>query len=63
MMDYPTDKQGRLATLKRILCGVQRVPSVLLLAPEATLAELHLGSYCVLPCEPLHDLKGTWELS
>ena len=58
VMDYPTDKQGRLATLKRILCGVQRVPSVLLLAPEATLAELHLGSYCVLPCEPLHDLKG-----
>ena len=56
--DYPTDKDGRLATLKDILQGIHRVPSVLLLAPEATLAEIHLGSYCVLPCEPLHDLKG-----
>ena len=56
--DYPADKIGRLAALKDILCGVQRVPAVLLLAPEATLADKHLGSYCVLPCEPLHDLKG-----
>ena len=43
---------------KCILCGVQRVRSVLLLALEATLAKLHLGSYCVLPCESLHELKG-----
>ena len=56
--NYPTDKVGRLATLREILCGVQRIPSVLLLAPEATLDDLHLGSCCVLQCEPLHDLKG-----
>ena len=29
-------------------------------APEASLSELHLSSYCVLPCEPVHDLKGYW---
>ena len=28
------------------------------IAPEATLTDKHLGSYCVLPCELLHDLKG-----
>ena len=33
--DYPADKIGRLATLKDILCGVQRVLSVLLLAPKS----------------------------
>lgn len=55
--DYPTDKGGRLAVLKDILCGVQRVPAILLLTPEATLPTLHMSSYCVLPCEPLHDLK------
>ena len=31
---------------------------MLLLAPDATFTQLHLSSYCVLPCEPLHDLKG-----
>ena len=55
--DYPTDKAGRLATLRKVLRGVYMVPSMLLLAPEATLADLHLGRYYVLPCEPLHDLK------
>ena len=58
IMDYPTDKKGRLATLKGLLCGVQRVPSLLMFAPETSLSELNLSSYCVLPCEPLHDLKG-----
>ena len=56
--DYPTDKGGRLAALKDILCGVQRVPAILLLTPEATLPALQVCSYCVLLCEPLHDLKG-----
>ena len=56
--DYPKDKPGRLAALKEVLCGVQRVPSLLLFAPETTLAELHLSHYWVLLCEPLHDLKG-----
>ena len=27
-------------------------------ALEACLSDLHLSSYCVLPCELLHDLKG-----
>ena len=54
IMDYPTDKKGRLATLKGLLCGVQRVPSLLMFAPETSLSELNLSSYCVLPCEPLH---------
>ena len=57
-MDYPSDKKGRLATLKGHLCGVQRVPSIFMFAPEASLSELHLNSYCVRPCEPLHDLKA-----
>ena len=57
-MDYPSDKKGRLATLKGHLCGVQRVPSIFMFAPEASLSELHLNSYCVRPCEPLHDLKS-----
>ena len=56
--EYPTDKKGRLATLKQGLCGVQRVPSLLLFMPECSLSELHLNNYYVLPCEPLHDLKG-----
>ena len=50
-------KVGRLAKLKQTLCGVQRVPAVLLFAPEST-TEHCLSSYCVLLCEPLHDLKG-----
>ena len=58
LKEYPTDKKGRLATLKQVLHGVQRVPSLLLFAPETALSELHLSSYCVLPCEPLHDFKG-----
>ena len=58
VMDYPTDKKGRLAALKGLLFGVHRVPSLLLFAPETSLSELQLSSCCVLPCEPLHDLKG-----
>ena len=56
--EYSSDKKGRLETLKHILRGVQRVPSLLLFAPDTTLSELHLSNYYVLPCEPLHDLKG-----
>ena len=41
-----------------MLRGVQRVPSLLMMAPESSLDEFHLDSYSVLPCEPLHDLKG-----
>ena len=56
--DYPSDKKGRLNVLKEMLWGVQRVPSLLMMAPESSLDEFHLDSYSVLPCEPLHDLKG-----
>ena len=51
-MDYPTDKVGRLAKLKQTLCGVQQVPAVLLFAPEFTLAEHCLSSYCVPSVSP-----------
>ena len=58
--EFPTSKQGRLGILKETLCGVQRVPSFLLLNPTADPAspEYNLADYCVLPFEPLHDLKG-----
>ena len=31
--DYPTTRKGRVYTLKGILCGVQRVPSLLMFSP------------------------------
>ena len=40
------------------LCGVQRVPSLLLLHPQQQLPQLNLQHYTVLDCEPLHDVKG-----
>ena len=46
--DYPTDKGGRLAALEDILCGVQRVPGILLLTPEAILPALHMCNYLVV---------------
>ena len=58
--DIPGSKQGRLQMLKDTLCGVQRVPSLLLLDPtvDPKSSEYNLADYCVLPFEPLHDLKG-----
>ena len=58
--DIPGSKQGRLQLLKDTLCGVQRVPSLLLLDPtvDPKSSEYNLADYCVLPFEPLHDLKG-----
>ncbi len=44
--------------LTEILEGAQRVPSLLVLCPMQTLAELNLTQYEVLDCEPLHDMKG-----
>ena len=42
------------------MCGIQRVPSLLLLDPtvDPSTPEYNLGDYCVLPFEPLYDLKG-----
>ena len=57
--DYPTTRKGRIDTLKGILCGVQRIPSLLIFSPESALGDLYLQEdHEVLPFEPLHDLKG-----
>ena len=58
--NIPGSKQGRLQLLKDTLCGVQRVPSLLLLDPtvDPKSSEYNFADYCVLPFEPLHDLKG-----
>ena len=56
--DFGTTKQQLTQSLKRTLCGAQRVPSLLLLNPTKTLSEMNLEYYTILDCEPLHDLKG-----
>ena len=43
--EFPTSKQGRLGILKETLCGVQRVPSLLLLDPTAV-----WGAVCAKTC-------------
>ena len=45
-------------SLKHLLRGVNRVPSLLLLNPQQSLQDLHLNGYSVMNCEPLHDVKG-----
>ena len=55
MKDYPTTQKGRVDTLKGILCGAQRVPSLLMFSPA--LGDLNLQDYEVLLFELLHDLK------
>ena len=44
--------------LARVLKGVQRVPTLLLDNPTHPLSTLNMHRYCILECEPLHDLKG-----
>lgn len=53
-----TTKRSLQKELARVLKGVQRVPTLLLENPEAELNSMQLGRYCILDCEPLHDLKG-----
>jgi hypothetical protein len=53
-----TTKRSLQKELARVLKGVQRVPTLLLQNPEATLSNMQLDQYCILDCEPLHDLKG-----
>lgn len=53
-----TTKKDPKKQLKATLTGVQRAPSLLLRNPTQPLASLHLQDYEVLPCEPLHDIKG-----
>jgi len=42
--------------LVKALQGKQRVPALLINKPEASLFDLGLDSYEILPCEPLHDI-------
>lgn len=51
-------KEDIQARLDGIMCGVQRVPTLLLFDPTQSLSTLHLEDYTILDCEPLHDLKG-----
>ena len=51
-------KQDLQKELARHLKGVQRVPTLLLDNPALPLADMNLQRYCVLDCEPLHDIKG-----
>jgi hypothetical protein len=54
----PNNKKGMTDILKDHLCGVQRVPALLLLNPTVDLCDMNLFKYTVLSFEPLHDLKG-----
>ena len=54
----PNNKKAMTDILKDHLCGVQRVPALLLLNPRADLLDMNLVNYTVLSFEPLHDLKG-----
>ena len=57
--DFPPNyKKAMTDILKDHLCGVQRVPALLLLNPTTDLGEMNLIDYTVLSFEPLHDLKG-----
>ena len=60
MYDFANFKQDKLRLVKDTLCGIQKVPSLLLLDPtvDPSTPEYNLGDYCELPFEPLHDLKG-----
>ena len=54
---YDTDDDLQ-ETLTNILCGVQHVPTLLLLNPTQALSQINIDEYTILDCEPLHDLKG-----
>ena len=58
VFDLSGKKQELAAKLQKLLCGVQRVPTMLINNPSQPLSELNLESYTVLDSEPLHDLKG-----
>lgn len=52
------DAKEAKQTLRGLLRGVQRVPALLAFRPQRPLEDLALERYCIMPCEPLHDLKG-----
>ena len=47
-----------MSRLQSVLCGPQRVPTILIKCPSQSLSEINLDGYTVMDCEPLHDLKG-----
>ena len=49
-------KQELQAKLDIELHGIQRVPALLVNAPDVSLDDLHLADYEILPTEPLHDI-------
>ena len=53
-----TTKRDLQKELSRALKGVQRVPTLLLDTPQLQLQDTNLHKYCILDCEPLHDIKG-----
>ena len=53
-----TTKSDLQKELSRVLKGVQRVPTLLLNTPQVQLKDVNLQRYCILDCEPLHDIKG-----
>ena len=53
-----TTKGDLQKELSRVLKGVERVPTLLLDTPEVQLRDINLHWYCILDCEPLHDIKG-----
>ena len=58
VFDLTGNKKELTVKLQKILCGAQRVPTILIANPSQPLHELSLESYTVLDSEPLHDLKG-----
>ena len=50
--------QDRKDHLRNVLLGVVRVPALLARSPTANIKELGLEGLQIMPCEPLHDLKG-----
>ena len=50
--------QDRKDHLRNVLRGVVRVPGLLARSPTANIKELGLERLQIMPCEPLHDLKG-----
>ena len=56
--DVDMPKAQLIAKLKNILEGVKHVPSLLLSCTTSELKQFNSQRYLILPCEPLHDLKG-----
>lgn len=40
------------------MSGIHRLPALMFEEPDETLENLHLASYDILSCEPLHTIKG-----